>query len=412
MTSGVRWRLSVMMFFQYMVWGAWAPVLSVYYLEELRFNGYQIGWVYALLPIGCMIAPFIGGQLADRSVASEKLLALLHLAGGVFLCILAGMTTFNGVLLLLGAWSLVYAPTLALTNSLTFHHMPDSEKNFGQVRVFGTLGWIAAGLALTSLRSVWPDGLPGLTGADSLWLAGFASLVLGLFCFFLPHTPPAKRGGSPWAFLAALKMLREPSFLIFILIAFVVSTELQFYYVLTAPFLEYIGVSKTNVPAVMTIAQIAEIGTMLALPWMLSAWGVRRTMALGILAWPIRYAVFAYGSPKGLVIAALTLHGICYVCFFVVSYIYVNSVAAPDIRASAQALITFVVLGVGMAIGSLFAGWIKEVFTAGEGAAQTVNYTGVFLVPCALTVLCAVVFMLWFREKGTGLQPELEGKPS
>jgi nucleoside transporter len=399
-----------MMFLQYMVWGAWFSVLSVYYLEELRFTGYQIGWVYALLPIGCMIAPFIGGQLADRSVATEKLLAFLHLAGGVFLCILAGATTFNGVILLLGAWSLLYAPTLALTNSLTFHHMPDSEKNFGQVRVFGTLGWIAAGLALTTIRKVWPSGIPGLTGADSLWLAGFSSFVLGLFCFLLPHTPPAKRGGSPWAFLGALKMLREPSFLVFIVIAFVVSTELQFYYVLTGPFLESIGVSPENIPAVMTIAQVAEIGTMLALPWMLSAWGVRRTMTLGIIAWPIRYAVFAYGSPKGLVIAVLTLHGICYVCFFVVSYIYVNSVASPDIRASAQALITFVVLGVGMAIGSLFAGWIKEVFTVGVGADQIVNYTGVFLVPCALTILCAAVFLLWFREKRPGLEPEFEGK--
>jgi nucleoside transporter len=389
-----------------MVWGAWSPVLSAYLLERLGFSGVQSGWIYALLPIGCMIAPFAGGQLADRYVATEKLLAVLHLVGGVLLCFMATMTTYNSLVTLMFAWSLVYAPTLALTNSITFHHLPDAEKKFGLVRVFGTLGWIAAGLMLTGLRNVWPEaqGLPGLGGADSLWLAGFASLALGVFCFALPHTPPAKSGGSPWAFLSALKMLRDPSFAIFIVIAFVVATELMFYYVLTAPFLQTIGVASENIPAVMTIAQAAEIGTMLALPWMLGRWGVRKTMAFGILAWPIRYAVFAYGQPKGLVIAALTLHGICYVCFFVVCYIYVNSVAAPDIRASAQAFITFVTLGAGMFIGSIFAGWVRDLFTTGTGADQVVDWTKVFIVPCVLTVVCAIVFFLSFRERGSAVQ--------
>jgi MFS family permease len=150
----------------------------------------------------------------------------------------------------------------------------------------------------------------------------------------------------------------------------------------------------------MTLAQAAEIGTMLLLPWMLDRWGVRRTMAVGILAWPFRYAIFAFGQPKGLVIAALTLHGICYVCFFVVAYIYVNSVATRDIRASAQAFITFVVLGVGMFLGSLFAGWIRDLFTVGgTPEAPLVNYTNVFLVPCGLTVLCAAIFFVAFRER-------------
>ncbi|HXG63509.1 MAG TPA: MFS transporter, partial [Blastocatellia bacterium] len=391
MNSSVRWRLSVMMFLQYTVWGAWSPVLSAY-LERLGFSGAQIGVIYSLLPLGCMIAPFGGGQLADRYVATEKLLAVLHLVGGILLCVMAGMSSYDGILTLMFVWSLVYAPTLALTNSITFHHLPDAEKKFGLVRVFGTLGWIAAGLALTGLRKVWPEaqGLPILGGADSLWLGGILSLLLGLFCFALPHTPPAKSGESPWAFLAALKMLKDPSFAIFTAITFVVSTELMFYYVLTAPFLQTIGVQGDNVPAVMTIAQIAEIGTMLALPWMLERWGVRKTMALGIAAWPIRYAVFAYGEPTWLVIAALSLHGICYVCFFVVAYIHVNNVASPDIRASAQSLITFVALGVGMFVGSLFAGWIRDYFTIGTA----VDYMKVFLVPCALTVLCAIVFFL------------------
>lgn len=399
MNSGIRWRLSAMMFLQYLIWGAWSPVLSAY-LEKIGFSGVQSGWIYALLPLGCMIAPFAGGQLADRYVSTEKLLAVLHLVGGVLLGVMAVTTSYRGMATLMFVWSLVYAPTLALTNSITFHHLPDAEKKFGLVRVFGTLGWIGAGLALTGMRWAWPEGLPGLGGSDSLWLAAVASVVLGVFSFALPHTPPAKTGQSPWAFLSALRMLRDPSFAIFIVIALVVSTELMFYYVLTAPFLQSIGVSSENVPAVMTLAQAAEIGTMLLLPWMLEKWGVRKTLAFGIIAWPIRYAIFAYGQPKGVVIAALTLHGICYVCFFVVCFIYVNSVATADIRASAQAFITFVVLGLGMFLGSIFAGWIRDTFTVGgTPEAPIVDYRNVFLVPCALTVLCAIVFLVAFREK-------------
>jgi nucleoside transporter len=399
MTTGVRWRLSVMMFLQYMIWGAWGPVLSDYLNDRLGFTPLQWGVIIGMLPVGCMIAPFVGGQLADRYVSTEKLLAVLHLVGGVLMCVMATTTSYTALTSLMFAWSLVYAPTLALTNSITFHHLPDAEKKFSLVRVFGTLGWIGVGLLLTGVRKVWPDGLPGLGGSDCLWLAGFFSFALGLFSFALPHTPPAKTGTSPWAFLGALKMLRDPSFAIFILIAFVVSTELMFYYVLTAPFLRVVGIAQDNIPAVMTLAQIAEIGTMLLLPWMLGKWGVRKTLAIGILAWPIRYAIFAYGHPLWLVVAALTLHGICYVCFFVVCYIYVNSVATPDIRASAQAFITFVVLGVGMFVGSIFAGWLGSYYTVNTSAGPQIDYMNVFLVPCLITVACAVVFFVAFREK-------------
>ncbi len=173
----------------------------------------------------------------------------------------------------------------------------------------------------------------------------------------------------------------------------------MFYYVLTAPFLQSLDISSAQIPAVMTIAQIAEIGTMIALPFVLKKWGIRRTMALGIIAWPIRYAIFAYGQPRWLVVAALTLHGICYVCFFVVSFIYVNSVAPPDIRASAQAFITFVTLGAGMYVGSIFAGWIQDFYTVGAGPAAVVDYQSVFLVPCVLTTVCALIFFLGFRER-------------
>lgn len=400
-----------MMFLQYMIWGAWYPVFSAY-MEKLGFSGIQIGVIYSLLPVGCMIAPFIGGQLADRYVATEKLLAVLHLVGGAILWAMARMNTYDSLWPLMFAWAFVYAPTLALTNSITFHHLPDAEKKFGLVRVFGTLGWIAAGFTLTGLRNVWSESgeMPGLGGADSLWLGGLISFLLGAFCFALPHTPPANTGDSPWAFLKALKLLRDPSFVFFIIIAFVVSTELPFFFQLTAPFLQTIGVSSENIPAVMSLAQIAEIGTMLALPWMLSHWGVRKTMALGIIAWPIRYAIFAYGQPRWFVIAALAIHGVCYVCFFVVAYIYVNSVAAPDIRASAQAFIAFVLLGAGMYCGALFTGWVRDYYTTGVEGAQVVNYAKVFLVPTVLTTICAILFFIGFKDKKQPVQASYQAQ--
>lgn len=403
MNQGLRWRFSVMMFLEYAIWGAWSPDLSAYMVNKLGFSSTQSGFVYSLLPIGCMVAPFIGGQLADRYFPSEKLIAILHLAGGVLLLIAARITDYDLFWPVMLAWSLVYAPTLALTNSVCFHHMPEAEKEFGLVRVWGTIGWIIAGLALSILlRQSLAGAMEGLGGFDGLWLAGAFSILLGVFSFFLPHTPPQKRGDNPWAFLEALKMLRDPQFAIFIAISFVVATELMFYYVLTAPFLEAVGVAAGQAPKWMVIAQAAEIGTMLALPWMLTHWGVRKTMVVGILAWPVRYAIFAIGNPLWLVIAALSLHGLCYVCFFTVAYIYVNQVAEPDIKASAQGLITFITLGLGLFIGSNFAGYISNLFTETTASgAQVVNYTNVFLVPLVLTVICAIVFTFAFRERRT-----------
>jgi predicted MFS family arabinose efflux permease len=221
---------------------------------------------------------------------------------------------------------------------------------------------------------------------------------MGVFAFSLPNTPPKKEGTKPWAFLEAFKMLRDRDFLIFTVISFIVATELYFYYILTAPFLTSaaIGISSTWVPTVMTIAQFAEIFVMaLLLPAVLPKYGIKKTMTLGVLAWPLRYIIFVIGTPVWLVVASLSLHGFCYVFFFTAAFIYVDKVAPPDIRASAQGLIAFIILGVGNFVGSNFAGWIKEVFTAGEAT----NWRNVFLVPAALTLVCAVLFVALFKEK-------------
>jgi len=403
MTLGLRLRLSAMMLLQYVIWGAWAPVLSLYLEKTLGFTGWQTGAIMALLPLACIISPFVGGQIADRWVSTQKFLGGAHLLGALALFWLAHQTSYPLFWVWMFVYSLLYAPTLPLTNSLSFHHLRNAERDFGSIRVLGTIGWILAGWGLTYWRSS-----PSLTVAgmsDSLLLAAGASLLLGLFCFALPHTPPSK-SENPWAFLAALKLLRDRNFAIFMAISFIVVTELQFYYVLTAPFLEYIGISAKRVPAVMTTAQWAEVFGMALLPIFLPRLGVRKCLAIGVIAWPIRYAIFALGQPVWLVVASLAMHGFGYTFFFVVGQVYVNAVATRDIRASAQSLLTLITLGLGNFLGAYFAGWVQDHFTVKTATATTINYTGVFLVPCALTVTCALAFLLFFKEQPKATETE------
>ncbi len=390
-----KYRLGIMMFLQYAIWGAWAPVLSEYLMNELGFNGVQVGWIYALLPLATIVSPFIGGQIADRHFASEKIISFLQLSGGILLIVMSFMSSYSTIFILMLIYCLLYAPTLALTNSVAMINLKDSEREFGRIRVWGTIGWIAAGLMLSGYRMF---GEKLMLHGDTLFLAGILSIIMGIQSFGLPHTPPKKEGVKPWAFVEALKMMKDKNFSIFIAITFVVATELEFYYILTAPFLtsQKIAISAKYVPAVMTIAQVAEIFVMAyLLSRFLKRFGMRNTLAIGAIAWPIRYIIFAIGKPAWLVIASLTLHGFCYVFFFVAAFIYVDKVAPADIRASAQSLIAIIALGLGRFLGSLFAGKIKTIFTTQD----VTNWTSVFLVPCILTVICAVAFILFFREK-------------
>lgn len=388
-------QLGIMMFLQYAIWGAWAPVLSAYMQSELGFNGTQVGTIYSLLPLATIIAPFAGGQLADRYFASERIIGVLQLLGAGMLYVAAQTTDYGSLMIVMFLYCMLYAPTLALTNSIAMINLEDSERQFGRVRVGGTIGWIAAGLMLASWRT-WLQPAP--VAGDLLLLAAALSAVMGIHSFTLPHTPPRKDNVNPLAFLESLKMLKDPNFAIFMVICFVVATELQFYYVLTAPFLESgaIGLSSASVPAWMTIGQAAEIFVMVfVLSWSLKRYGMRKTLAIGVIAWPIRYIIFSIGSPVWLVLASLSLHGFCYVFFFVAAFIYVDQVAPKDVRASAQSLIAIVTLGLGSFVGANFSGWVQTYFTRGE----TTDWSSVFLVPVAITVACAVAFLLFFKEK-------------
>jgi len=425
-----------MMVLQYAVWGAWVVVAGKYLMDEkpqgLGFNGAQVGVIFSLLPLATIVSPFIAGQIADRYVNTEKFLAVLHILGGAMMFMMARATDYGPFTGWMLAYSLVYAPTLALSNSVTFANLSSSEREFGGIRVGGTIGWILAGWALAAWRMSASEPLPG----DLFYLGAILSVVLGLFSLALPATPPKREGTNPLAFLEALALFKNRAFAVFMVVSFVVGTELEFYYILTAPFLGShpdfggIGIPNGSISAVMSIAQIAEIAIMLSLPFILPRWGVRKTLVVGIIAWPIRYAIFALLPVKWLVLASLTLHGFCYVFFFVVGFIYVDQVASKDIRASAQALVALVVLGLGRWVGSNFAGQIQNHFTQKldqpvwldkAGALVTTqpaqdvlsqfteittrtDWRMVFLVPCVLTVICAVLFPLLFRQTATSAE--------
>jgi len=399
-----------MMFLQYAIWGAWAPFLWPFLTAKppggLGMSEPQAAFIFGLLWLACILAPFTGGQIADRWVPTQWFLAAVHTAGGVFLITAARTHDFASMTLLMGVYALLYAPTLALTNSLGFHHIKD-QKQFGSIRVLGTIGWIGAGLLLTVWRSY---GVPAGV-ADCLMLSGILSLVMGVFCLFLPHTPPAKEeAADPLAFREAFVLLKNRNFLVFMIIAFVVTTELQFYYGPTAGFLENaLKVPHKWIPTTMGVSQWAEIIAMaFILPVALRRWGVRKTLALGVIAWPLRYLVFA-AAPQGpvdvmrpIVITSLALHGLGFTFFFVVSQIFVDQVAPTDIRASAQSLLTFATMGIGNWLGTQFTGFIMNIFRPAENVKA---WTQVFLVPCALTVLCALAFLLFFRDEKPQVEP-------
>jgi len=398
--------LAVMMFLQYAIWGAWEPPLSGYLEKKLGFAGFGLGLVYSALPLMNLLAPLTAGQIADRLLPAQVALGLFHLIGGVLLFVLAFQRTLEPMVVFMLLFALCYAPTLALTNSIAFQHLKDPQREFGPIRVWGTIGWIVANWILSVMRSAF--GSADWVVIDVFVLAGIFSILLGLASFALPHTPPAKEAPDPLAFREATVLLKDRNYLTFFIIAFVVATELRLYYILTFPFLQeagqVVGITERTLPAWMTIAQIAEIFTItFLLPYALPRWGVRNSLLVGIVAWPIRYIVFAitwagYQAAPWLVwlsIAALALHGFCYVFFFVVAFIYTDMVAPRDIRSSAQALINFAVLGVGLWIGSNFAGFLKDIFTA-DG--QT-NYTWIFTIPAIITLICAVIFAGLFREE-------------
>ena len=397
MTSSVRVKLSAMMFLQYFVWGAWYVTMGTWLGQTLHFSDEQIGLAFGTTALAAMISPFFVGMVADRFLATERILAALHVLGGVVLVFASTQTTFGGFYGVILVYTLCYMPTLALSNSLSFRQMMDPGREFPPIRVLGTIGWIVAGLVIGTL------GLEAT--ATPLRIAAGASVLLGLFCLALPHTPPLENAKAQRVTLSnilgldALKLLGERSFAVFVLGSFLICIPLQFYYAFANLFLNELNV--TNAAGKMTLGQMSEIFFMLVMPWFFRRLGVKWMLLVGMAAWTARYAFFAYGNNADLVwmlYAGILLHGICYDFFFVTGQIYVDTKAPGDLRAAAQGFIAFVTLGVGMFIGSWASGRVVDAFRAGSGH----DWNRIWLVPAAGAAIVLVLFALFFRTDDAG----------
>ncbi len=417
----LKLRLSFMMFLQYAIWGAWLPILYPFLLGHRAFSLDQVGTVLAAGAVGAIIGPFVAGQVADRWLATEKFLALCHLVGAALVWKLASVDSYTTFLVLSLVYGLIYTPTLALTNSLALHHIPDRDKDFAPIRVWGTIGWIAAGIAVGQwlLAKHSPDGLSAEAliaaqnagRADAFRLSAIVGAVMGLYCFCLPHTPPAKEGAQKNASIEALGEIRKQPLLTLFLVAIPVSVIHQFYFVHTSQFLTELqgqdsGMGFTNLVTkvfgvggggLMTVGQMAEIGVIAMIPTMTKKMGRKQLLMIGLAAYAARMAIFSYASHSMMAIVfGLALHGVCFGCFAFIAYMVVDEHTTKDVRASAQNLFNLVFVGLGIIVGSWFATSLVGSWATTDGV---MDYTRLFSVPMWMSLACLVALMVAYPKK-------------
>jgi nucleoside transporter len=381
-------RLSFMMLLEYFIWGSWYVTMSTYMSTFLNSSGIQIGAAYSALAIATMISPFFIGMVADRFFSAQRIMAFLHIIGAAllyFATLIHNNTAFYWVILL---YSLVYMPTIALSNSIAFYQMNDPGKQFPWIRVFGTVGWIVAGLLITKISI-----------EKTFLMASISSLALGLFSFFLPDTPPkgkTQSAASSAIGTEAFVLFRNKPYLVFFIAAILVCIPLSFYYGFANLFLTQAGMEDAT--GKMTLGQFSEALFILAIPFLFNSIGVKKMILIGMVAWFLRYICFAHGNTgpnEWMLYAGIVLHGICYDFFFVTGYMYTEKKAGAKIKNAAQGLFTFATYGLGMFIGTWISGFVAEHYTING----TYQWTQIWYVPAGIAVFVLVYFLLFFREK-------------
>ncbi|OHB80809.1 MAG: hypothetical protein A2W31_00225 [Planctomycetes bacterium RBG_16_64_10] len=363
----VRTRLSILMLLEFFVWGGWGFALAGYASDALRFEGWQVGWLVAVPALGAIISPLFVGLVADRLFATERVLCVLHILGGISLIAAGYQGQFPGLMTFMMFNGLLFMPTIALANSLTFRHIPDPDK-FPRIAVFGTVGWIAAVLG----ASVF---LGGAATPGFLYQSGAGGIVLGLYCLTLPATAPKGAAGGVDAFgLHTLRLLKEPSFLIFVVCVFLFSIPAcSYFFTLCVPMLQQRGYPAPL--ALTTLNQFSELIFMFSMPWFVAQLGLKRVVLIGMLAWITRYLFFAVPSfPMALL--GLVLHGFCYSFLYIGAYMYIDKRAPEDLKASAQSLLAFLLLGLGWFLGAKFGGFMMDRYPAPLGSMAAVSHAG------------------------------------
>lgn len=388
-------QLALMMFLQFFIWGAWYVTMGTYLDKVLHASPVQVGAAYGAMAIATIISPFFVGMIADRFFDAQKVLGFLHITGGLLLYYMGTVPdpgTFYWPLL---GYSLLYAPTLALANSVSFRQMSDPGKLFPYIRVFGTAGWIVAGVMIDRVFKITTEEL-----VFTFKMAAVASVALGLFSFTLPKTPPQAKG-TPASFAKilgsdAFVLFKDRSFTIFFIASMLICIPLAFYYNLTNLYLTETGME--NVTSNMTLGQISEAVFILLIPFLFRKWGVKWMIAAGMLAWSIRFLLFGYGDAGPniwMLFAGIILHGICFDFFFVTGQIYTDSKAGVKIQSQAQGMITMATYGIGIYIGSLLSGYVTDHYTSADNLKQ---WKEIWMVPAAVAAVVLFLFILFFKD--------------
>ncbi len=407
MSTSVRFKLSFMMFLEFFIWGAWFVTLGTFLIQNLQAEPFQISNVFSTQSLGAIIAPFIVGMVADRYFNAERILGILHLIGAFLMFQMYKSTDISTFYPYVLVYMILYMPTLALVNSVSFRQLSNPETQFSSIRVWGTIGWIIAGLAISFLfRWDSPEGAQEGALRNTFLMAGIASAVLGLFSFFLPKTPPIKVDAAEKPSFAsiigldAVKLLKDRNFLIFFISSILICIPLAFYYSNANPFLVEIGLS--NATGKMAIGQVSEAVFLLFLPVLFVRFGFKKTILIGMLAWAIRYLLFAYGNAGDLsfmLIIGIALHGICYDFFFVSGQIYTDSKAGVKYKSAAQGLITLATYGIGQLIGFWVAGYIGTMYADIKSTDVAAFWQQVWLVPAGIAFVVMILFMIFFKNE-------------